>query len=128
MFYEQFIRLCNEKGVSPSAAARAVGIDKSAVCRWAKGSMPRNTTLDKLAQYFGVSLGALLGYEPLEKQNESPKEEKPVITGEGLEAALEALRDQPGRRALLSATRNMTESQVLRFAFWLDEITGGDKD
>ena len=128
MFYEQFIRLCNEKGVSPSAAAIAIGLDKSAASRWARGSVPRGTTLDKLADYFGVTVGVLMGYEIQARRDDNATEDDKPATESGLEAALEALRNQPGRRALLSATKNMTEAQVLRFADWLADVTGGNKD
>lgn len=128
MFYEQFIRLCNAKGVSPSAAARAVGLDKSAVSRWAKGSIPRSVTLDRLADYFGVTMGELMGYEPQGHRGTDSTPSDVPTSGNGLEAALEALRNQPGRRALLSATKGMSEAQVLRLADWLADIKGGDKD
>jgi len=126
MFYDKFIQLCNEKGVSPSAAARGIGVDKSAVTRWSKGAIPRGTTLFKLAEYFGVSMSELVGDDAPssnQKNNDEVIEER-----DGLVVALEALRDRPGRRALLSVTKNMTEAQVLRFADWLADITGGDKD
>ena len=125
MFYDEFIRLCNEKGETPSAVTRSIGVDKSAATRWSKGAVPRGTTMLKLAEHFGVTVAELMGYS---EQGERPAVDKVASSAEGLEAALEALRNQPGRRALLSATRNMTEAQVLRFADWLADITGGDKD
>lgn len=125
MFYDEFIRLCNEKGETPSAVTRSIGVDKSAATRWSKGAVPRGTTMLKLAEHFGVTVAELMGYS---EQEERPAVDKVASSAEGLEAALEALRNQPGRRALLSATKNMTEAQVLRFADWLADITGGDKD
>ncbi len=125
MFYDEFIRLCNEKGETPSAVTRSIGVDKSAATRWSRGAVPRGTTMLKLAEHFGVTVAELMGYSD---QEERPAVDKIASSAEGLEAALEALRNQPGRRALLSATKNMTEAQVLRFADWLADITGGDKD
>lgn len=128
MFYDNYVRLCNERGEGPTVVATKVGVDKSAATRWSKGALPRNTTLLRIADYFGVSMEDLLGdgmqFRPADvRTKDAPREDD-----EGLEAALEALRNQPGRRALLSATKNMTEAQVLRFADWLADITGGDKD
>lgn len=129
MFYDKFVRLCNEKGISQAAAARGIGVDKSAVTRWSKGAIPRGTTLYRAAEFFNVSVSELLGDEEAKEVTERAAEAVKVDEeAGGLEAALEALRNQPGRRALLSATRNMTEAQVLRFADWLADITGGDKD
>lgn len=143
-FYENYVRLCSYSGKSPSYVAQEVGIQKSTVSRWAKGSVPRYTTLLRIADYFGVSIAELVGAnEENEKQvakelgislyvlNEKREREDsddPKTEESGLEAALEALRNQPGRRALLSATKGMTEAQVLRMADWLSDLTGGDKD
>lgn len=128
-FYENFIRLCNERGETPSSVARSIGVDKSAVTRWSKGAMPRGTTAAKLADHFGVTVGELLGYEKREAVVREPDVVAEVSpTEDGLEAALDALRNQPGRRALLSATKNMTEAQVLRMADWIADLTGGNKD
>ena len=143
-FYENYVRLCSYAGKSPSFVAQEVGIQKSTVSRWAKGSVPRYTTLLRIADYFGVSIAELVGAnEENEKQvakelgislyvlNEKREREESddqKTAESGLEAALEALRNQPGRRALLSATKGMTEAQVLRMADWLSDLTGGDKD
>lgn len=54
MFYDRFVKLCNEKGVSPSAAAEQIGLTRSANTKWAEGKIPRKATLVKLADYFGV--------------------------------------------------------------------------
>ena len=61
-FYNTFVQLCQEKGISPSAAAEAVGINKSNVTAWKKeGYSPRNDALQKIADYFEVSADFLLG-------------------------------------------------------------------
>lgn len=120
-FYENYVRLCNKVGKKPSAVATELGISRATASRWGNGMVPTYSNLVKVADYFGVSVEELRG-------EEETNDNKPTDDGAtGLEAALEALRDQPGRRALLSATKNMTEAQVLRFADWLADITGGDK-
>lgn len=124
MFYDKFVQLCNERGEYPTAVAERVGVNRSAATRWSKGAMPRDTTLLRLAEYFGVTVAYLTG----EGSNDATKKAIGENSDDGLEAALEALRNQPGRRALLSATKNMTEAQVLRFADWLADITGSEKD
>lgn len=121
-FYENYVRLCNKVGKKPSAVATELGISRATASRWGNGMVPTYSNLVKVADYFGVSVDELRGEE---KTNDNKMTDDGST---GLEAALEALRDQPGRRALLSATKNMTEAQVLRFADWLADITGGDKD
>lgn len=58
MFYDNFLHLCNQKGISPSAAAVEMGFQKSVVTRWKK-STPTEANRRKIAQYFGVSLKGL---------------------------------------------------------------------
>ena len=61
MFYENFIRLCSERGTTPTAVAKAMGISTSMTANWKKGGVPRADTLQKVADHFGVSVSYLLG-------------------------------------------------------------------
>lgn len=70
MFYFNYIRLCNSINKSPSAVAEEMGFKRSVVTRWRNGVTPRATTLQKIADYFGVPV------EELTKENSpSPKTE-----------------------------------------------------
>lgn len=59
MFFNNFVNLCNKSGISPSAAAENMGFKRSVVTRWSQGTQPRQATLQKIADYFGVSVEAL---------------------------------------------------------------------
>lgn len=61
MFYDIFLKLCKQKGVTPSAVMRAIGLNKSSASYWKKGVTPSSDTLRKLADYFNVSMDYLLG-------------------------------------------------------------------
>lgn len=54
MFYTKFVKLCNERDVSPSAAAEQMGLSRAANTKWAAGQAPRKATMQKIADYFGV--------------------------------------------------------------------------
>ncbi len=60
-FYYIFLKLCNSIGKSPSKVAVEIGSTRAAVNRWKNGSIPSDTTLLKLADYFGVSVEYLKG-------------------------------------------------------------------
>lgn len=60
MFYEQFCALCEENGEKPTSVARKLGLSSSAPSYWRKGSVPQSDTLQKIADYFGVSTDSLL--------------------------------------------------------------------
>ncbi len=63
-FYDMFQQLCVKKGVTPTKAARDVGIAQPVVSQWKKrGSTPKAQTIQKLADYFGVSTDDLIDDE-----------------------------------------------------------------
>ena len=61
MFYDLFIALCREKGICPSRAVEAIGMNRASAVKWKNGTVPGGATLHKLAEYFGVSVDYLLG-------------------------------------------------------------------
>lgn len=60
MFFQNYLRLCNKHGISPSAAALEMGISKPTVTRWKKGGTPNDATLQRIADYFNVPVGYLV--------------------------------------------------------------------
>ena len=61
MFWNRFYELCQRQNVSPNAVAKELGISSGAVTEWKKGRVPRHTLLEKIADYFNVSVDYLLG-------------------------------------------------------------------
>lgn len=55
MFYDNYVNLCNSIKKAPSAAAIEMGFEKSSVTRWKNGSTPTDASLQKIAEYFGVT-------------------------------------------------------------------------
>lgn len=64
MFYDEFSRLCKEKGISITRATEEIGLARTIGTKWKKtGATPNGETLAKIAEYFGISVGELLGIE-----------------------------------------------------------------
>ncbi|MPM62970.1 hypothetical protein SDC9_109848 [bioreactor metagenome] len=61
MFYENFINLCEIRGVSPTKVLLALGISKGSLGRWKTGGKPLNEAKKKIADYFGISVAELMG-------------------------------------------------------------------
>ena len=63
MFYDKFVYLCKQKGVSPSRAAIDAGISKSLVTKWKTNNIqdPSAEVARKLAVYFNIYVAELLG-------------------------------------------------------------------
>ena len=62
MFYDKYAALCREKNLTLSKAAEEIGLNKASVTNWKKnGYTPRAEVLQRIADYFGVSVSFLLG-------------------------------------------------------------------
>lgn len=108
MFFDIFSELCAKKGVSCKRAAEDIGLSNSITTKWKKtGATPSGKTLNKIANYFGVSISELLGKEEKEK---SPDE---FVLTEGEKKLIQLLRQFPADRKefavnmVLSALENM---------------------
>lgn len=62
-FQRYFTRLCSERGESPSTVCMRLGYSNAVYSQWTDDTIPRNSTLSKIADYFGVSTDYLLGKE-----------------------------------------------------------------
>ena len=71
-FYENYVRLCNSIDKSPSAVAIELKLGKPSVSRWKSGTVPRDATVQKIADYFGVTTSYLRGEKEPEEQKENP--------------------------------------------------------
>ena len=72
MFFEIYQDLCRKKGLSVNAVAKALSISSGAVSEWKKGRTPHNSTLKKIADYFGVSVDFLLDRTNVQEEENEP--------------------------------------------------------
>ena len=64
MFWDCFYNLCLKQGKAPNKIAKEIGISSGAITKWKSDNIiPRESTLLKIAEYFGVSVNYLLGNE-----------------------------------------------------------------
>lgn len=63
MFYANYLKLCNSIGKSPSTVAEEIGIQRSTVTRWKSGKSQTDANIQKVADYFHVSVDYLKGNE-----------------------------------------------------------------
>ena len=87
MFYERFVQLCKQRGISTSKAAIDAGLSKSTVTKWKKDPSSysgRNEAIDKLCRYFGISVSELLGTQ----EDEDPEAVHHLVTSQDIKFAL----------------------------------------
>lgn len=105
-FYENFISLCNSIHKSPTAAILEIGLERSSGTRWKKGGMPSDATARRIADYFGVSVDALLG------DKSSPAED-----GEA-----DMVATTPAERKLLRLLRSIPEEKQDRLMVAIETV------
>ena len=82
-FKEIFTKLCAEKGESPTTVCKRLGYSNAVYSQWTDDTIPRNSTLIKIADYFGVTVDYLLG-----KTDQKEKHQENKTTDEDIKVAL----------------------------------------
>jgi len=54
VFYDNYLKICEEKGISPSRVLNDLKISKGSLSNWKNGSDPLNETKKKIAEILGV--------------------------------------------------------------------------
>lgn len=60
MFWENFVLLCNKRLKSPNKVCADLGYSSATATKWKNGSVPRDTTLKSIADYFGITVEELI--------------------------------------------------------------------
>ena len=63
MFSDNFVKLCARKGIHPTTVAEILGYSRTTGSKWINGATPRKMTLQKIADYFGITVEELLSGE-----------------------------------------------------------------
>lgn len=93
--YEIFERLCKEKGVTAYRVCKETGLTTATISNWKAGRYtPKQEKMQKIADYFGVSLVYLMtgkDEKPLEPQL-TPRDKRDIA--KDLESIMEKLNSQ----------------------------------
>lgn len=103
MFWENFVRLCAEHNTKPNPVAKELGFSSGSVTDWKNGKKPRPTTVQKIADYFGVTVDDLLQ----EKKPPAAEMEEDELT-----ELLQELKTRPEMRMLFSLAKGATKEDV----------------
>ena len=66
VFFERFYQLCRRNGTTPNGIASELGASSGSITAWKKGVVPRAGMVQRIANYFGVSVDYLMGYDDAE--------------------------------------------------------------
>lgn len=119
--YEIFEQLLQKYGVTPYKVSKATGVSQSSLSDWKMGKItPKTSTLQKIADYFGVTLDYLTTGkdEPQKKEiTLTPKDERDIA--KDLNSIMEKLRNGENGPASFDGAEIPEETQEL-FAQQLD--------
>ena len=94
MFWKIFVDLCNQKSISPNKVCSVLCLSKNTATKWKNGATPRDTTLKKIADYFGVTVDYLLGKDTGSKPSLSSSTQGITIRGRDGSELHEELTDE----------------------------------
>lgn len=112
--YEIYERLRDSRGVSDYRVAQDTGISRAVLSSWKTGRyVPKTDKLQKIADYFNVSLDYLMTGDF--KESYYLDSETATI--------MQKIFDAPGKRTLAKAVSEMTEEQALSFLDLYQKLT-----
>lgn len=121
MFYENFLKLCQDNGISVYKATKDMGIGQSTATRWKQGTAsPNAATLQKIADYFGVTTDYLLSGETKKSPDNMSEDEEMM-------EYLNELKNNPGMRILFSKAKGASKEDLEKVVKMI-EIMRGDTD
>lgn len=113
--FEIFEALCKDHGKKPSTVARECGIDPSTISHWKKGLYtPKLDKLQKIADYFDVTVGYLKGEEPYPEV---------MIAGNDY-----VIVDSGELKKLIDVIKNAPEDVIVRLRYYAEGLIAGRKD
>lgn len=126
MYYENFEMLCKKHNTNASRVSKATGISTATLTSWKKDVYtPKTDKLQKIADYFGVSLGYLMGTED-EEPNAVDKENNPIVLDDEALELLEELKTRPEMRTLFSVSKKATKEDILKAVKIIEALKGDD--
>ena len=119
--YEIFMQLCKEQCVTSYRVSKETGISQAALSTWKSGSsVPRDSTLKKIADFFGVSLAYLKGESTDRMPFSAPVDSE-------LESYLDMLRSRSECRMLFSLAKDASAKDVQRAVAIIEALRRTDQ-
>ena len=105
--YSIFQRLCELRNIKPAQVAKDTGISKATLSEWKKGTYtPKSAKLQKIADYFGVTIDYLMTGEDSSgyyKDPETAKLAQRLLSDPGFRALMDAAEDADPENVKLAA-------------------------
>ena len=124
--YERFEQLLQKHGVTSYKVSKETGVTQTTLSNWKSGrSTPNAKNLQKIADYFGVSLGYLMGTEE-EEPNAVDTEKNLIVLDDDALELLEELKTRPEMKMLFSVSKKATKEDIMKAVKIIEALKGDD--
>lgn len=125
--YEVFKNLIDSKGLKAADVCRGTGLPSSFFSEWKRGkSNPKYDKIKLIADFLGVSPEYIMTGEESSPAPENPEGLKPYYLDPETARIAQELKDSPGRRTLMDASRGMTPDQINAIVNMIETMHGKD--
>lgn len=128
MAYDRIFEIMKEKELTAYRVSKDTGISQASLADWRKGrSKPKIDKLQKLSEYFGVSIQYLT--EESDQIDDTQQIQAPngyYVDKETAEYA-EMLRTRPGARLLFSAAKDISKDDLQKAVEYIEFLKSKNK-
>jgi transcriptional regulator with XRE-family HTH domain len=128
MAYERIFELIEEKGLTAYRVSKDTGISQASLADWRKGrSNPKIDKLQKLSEYFGVSIGYLTGEADERIDTQAPLKHQGYYVDKETAEYAEMLRTRPNARLLFSAAKDISKEDMEKAVEYIEFLKSKNK-
>lgn len=113
-FYKRLRDLCEQNGMTVNELAAVLGLSSGSPTAWKNGTVPREKTIERIAEYFGVSSDELT----------EQKEKAPTQKGERKNINTITIAGRDGTYVV----KQLTDEQVQAFKTMFDHLPQVEDD
>ena len=113
--YDKILVLCNERGVSVASVEKACGMSHGVIRRWNKQA-PSADRLQRVAEYFGVTISYLLG--------DANNRKGEYYVDPEVSLMVQQLKDRPELKILFDASKDMSQEDLLLVLSLIKKMKG----
>lgn len=128
MAYDRIFEIMKEKELTAYRVSKDTGISQASLADWRKGrSKPKIDKLQKLSEYFGVSIQYLTGEsDQIDDTQQMQAPNGYYVDKETAEYA-EMLRTRPGARLLFSAAKDISKYDLQKAVEYIEFLKSKNK-
>lgn len=115
---ERIVNLCEKKGISQSKLEKDLDIAKGSVTKW-KTQEPRHSTIEKVANYFGVSVEYIM-------TGEDSNPETPYYINDDAREMAQFMFENPEYKVLFDASRKVKKEDIEFVKEMIDRMSNRD--